>query len=237
MVTVVNLWLSRITSSGFTDPDVGHVHSTVLHMTLSLNDLCLSSGSFKCSGSMGSTSIVAPFWHGHLDHLYTLGRRCAFPACLGLAAKQACKLEVSHVTLMYILPVMAPNCVYYSFVQIVNSMCCKLQALCSRLLIAAAAAAAAAGGDAVLHTMASNSRRCTLTVLVLCRLSMSTCSLFLLLAAAIYAAGGILARQGPDYREVVLVSDDDSVNEATEESGHLRLLNEEEESDRTAAPV
>lgn len=66
---------------------------------------------------------------------------------------------------------------------------------------------------------------------------MSICSLFLLLAAAIYAAGGVLARHGPDYREAAPPTDGESVNDLDEESGHLPLLNEEEESDQTAAPV
>lgn len=63
---------------------------------------------------------------------------------------------------------------------------------------------------------------------------MSLCSLFLLLAAAIYAAGGVLARQGPDYRDTAPANDGGSVDEPTEESGHLPLLNEEEGSDRMA---
>ena len=65
---------------------------------------------------------------------------------------------------------------------------------------------------------------------------MSICSLCLLFAAAIYAAGGVLARQGPDYR-ALLPRDDGSVDESTEESGHLPLLNEEEGSDQMAVPV
>lgn len=66
---------------------------------------------------------------------------------------------------------------------------------------------------------------------------MSICSLFLLLAAAIYAAGGVLARHGPDYWEAAPSTDNQSVDELDEESGHLPLLDEEEESDQTAAPV
>lgn len=64
---------------------------------------------------------------------------------------------------------------------------------------------------------------------VLCRLSMSLCSLFLLLAAAIYAAGGVLAKRGPDYRETLQGGDDaDTVSEPSEDCGHLPLLNEEQ---------
>ena len=71
----------------------------------------------------------------------------------------------------------------------------------------------------------------------MCRLSMSVCSLFLLLAGAIYAAGGVLARQGPDYRDTAPASDDGSVDEPIEESGHVPLLNAEEASDQMAVPV
>ena len=92
-------------------------------------------------------------------------------------------------------------------------------------------------GDDGIALSGSSARQCTLTVYVLCRLSMSICSLFLLLAAAIYAAGGVLARWGPDYRETAPVSNDDSINEDTEESGYLPLLNEEEAPDQTAAAV
>ncbi|KAL3133909.1 hypothetical protein ABBQ32_008365 [Trebouxia sp. C0010 RCD-2024] len=63
------------------------------------------------------------------------------------------------------------------------------------------------------------------------RLSMSVCSLFLLLAAAIYAAGGVLARRAPDYRETSQATDDgETDNEPSGDSGHLPLLNEEQEA-------
>lgn len=71
-----------------------------------------------------------------------------------------------------------------------------------------------------------------------CRLSMSVCSLFLLLAAAIYAAGAVLARRGPDYRDELQSSADDAALESDEvgspdESAHLPLLTEPETSERT----
>lgn len=60
---------------------------------------------------------------------------------------------------------------------------------------------------------------------------MSVCSLFLLLAAAIYAAGGVLARRAPDYRETSQATDDgETDNEPSGDSGHLPLLNEEQEA-------
>ena len=62
---------------------------------------------------------------------------------------------------------------------------------------------------------------------------MSVCSLFLLLAAAIYAAGGILARQAADYRAVSQPIDD-STDTTDEQSGHLPLLDEVEASDPAA---
>lgn len=70
------------------------------------------------------------------------------------------------------------------------------------------------------------------------RLSMSVCSLFLLLAAAIYAAGAVLARRGPDYRDEQQSSADDATPDSDEvgspdESAHLPLLTEPETSERT----
>lgn len=35
----------------------------------------------------------------------------------------------------------------------------------------------------------------------MCRVSMAICSLFLLLASAVYAAGAWIARRSPDYRD------------------------------------
>lgn len=66
---------------------------------------------------------------------------------------------------------------------------------------------------------------------------MSVCSLFLLLAAAIYAAGAVLARRGPDYRDEQQSADDatpdsDEVG-SSNESAHLPLLTEPETSERT----
>ena len=55
----------------------------------------MAAGSFKCSRPVVGSFFAAPFWHGHLDHLHTLGRRCAFPARPWLAPKQAQQLEVS----------------------------------------------------------------------------------------------------------------------------------------------
>ena len=57
---------------------------------------------------------------------------------------------------------------------------------------------------------------------------MSICSLVLLLAAAIYAAGGVLARRGPDYREETQHCDDGNVQDSSEETGQLPLLQAEE---------
>jgi len=71
-----------------------------------------------------------------------------------------------------------------------------------------------------------------------CRLSMSVCSLFLFLAAAIYAAGALLARRGPDYRDEQQSSADNATPDSDEvggadESAHLPLLTEPETSERT----
>ncbi|KAL0039798.1 hypothetical protein WJX77_008229 [Trebouxia sp. C0004] len=70
------------------------------------------------------------------------------------------------------------------------------------------------------------------------RLSMSVCSLFLLLAAAIYAAGAVLACRGPDYRDEQQSSVDDATPEFDElgsldQSSHLPLLTEPATSERT----
>jgi hypothetical protein len=71
-----------------------------------------------------------------------------------------------------------------------------------------------------------------------CRLSMSVCSLFLLLAAALYAVGAVLARRGPDYRDGQQSSADNTTPGSDEvgsadESAHLPLLTEPETSERT----
>ena len=60
---------------------------------------------------------------------------------------------------------------------------------------------------------------------------MSICSLFLLLAAAIYGWGALLARYSPDYRDQQQSPDDlhppeTSNDQDSEESAHLPLLNE-----------
>ncbi len=67
---------------------------------------------------------------------------------------------------------------------------------------------------------------------------MSVCSLFLFLAAAIYAAGALLARRGPDYRDEQQSSADNATPDSDEvggadESAHLPLLTEPETSERT----
>ena len=67
---------------------------------------------------------------------------------------------------------------------------------------------------------------------------MSICSLFLLLAAAIYAWGAVLARYSPDYRDQQQSADDlnppeTSNGQDSEESAHLPLLNEPSNSDQT----
>lgn len=64
---------------------------------------------------------------------------------------------------------------------------------------------------------------------------MSVCSLFLLLAAAICAAGGILARQATDYRAVSQPAIDGSTDDVDEDSGRLPLLDEVEGAEQTAA--
>lgn len=67
---------------------------------------------------------------------------------------------------------------------------------------------------------------------------MSVCSLFLLLAAAICAAGAVLARRGPDYRDEQQSSPDDATPDSDEvgspdESAPLPLLTEPQTSGRT----
>ena len=66
---------------------------------------------------------------------------------------------------------------------------------------------------------------------------MSVCSLFLLLAAAIYAAGGVLARHRPDYRSASQAGVDDAIDEPDQDSGHLPLLDEFQGSDQPAEHV
>ncbi|KAA6424015.1 MAG: sugar transporter spinster transmembrane [Trebouxia sp. A1-2] len=70
------------------------------------------------------------------------------------------------------------------------------------------------------------------------RLSMPVCSLFLLLAAAICAAGAVLACREPDYRDEQQLSADNTTPDSDElgsadESAHLPLLTEPETSERT----
>lgn len=72
----------------------------------------------------------------------------------------------------------------------------------------------------------------------MCRLSMSICSLFLLLAAAIYAAGAVLARRGPDYRDEQQPSNGDVVTGPEEDREHIEsaqmpLLTDPEDPERT----
>ena len=67
---------------------------------------------------------------------------------------------------------------------------------------------------------------------------MSICSLFLLLAAAIYGIGAVIARRSPDYREQQQLSDDFDPPESADEeqpaeSANLPLLNEEDSSDQS----
>lgn len=90
----------------------------------------------------------------------------------------------------------------------------------------------AVAAKGIAHTVLKASHlHCRLTADVLCRLSMSVCSLFLLLAAVIYGAGGFMARRGPDYRQTSQATDvGDTVTEPSGDSGHLPLLNEEQEA-------
>ena len=67
---------------------------------------------------------------------------------------------------------------------------------------------------------------------------MSVCSLFLLLAAAIYAAGAVLARRAPDYRDEQQPSADNTTPDSDEvgspdESARSPLLTQPETSERT----
>ena len=67
---------------------------------------------------------------------------------------------------------------------------------------------------------------------------MSICSLFLLLAAAIYAVGAMLARHGPDYREEQQPPANHAAPDLDEgsspaESAHLPLLTDSSNSERT----
>lgn len=66
---------------------------------------------------------------------------------------------------------------------------------------------------------------------------MSICSLFLLLAAAVYAAGAVLARHGPDYRqEQQPRNDDGDVGPDTDPnvgSAHRPLLTDSEHCEQT----
>lgn len=67
---------------------------------------------------------------------------------------------------------------------------------------------------------------------------MSICSLFLLLAAAIYAIGATLARHWPDYREEQQPPANHTAPDVDEgpspaESAHLPLLTDSSNSERT----